>query len=270
MGKVWRQVVVLLFVASGAMAALPAQPSVPLVEEFSREVSRRLQIPEDEQAAYALRLQAALEGAPLRLRSEQFVLLVDRNPRVQAAFLYWGASGRGWSLVGASPVSTGLPGQYEHFTTPLGVFDHSLANPDFRAEGTRNELGFRGYGIKGMRVYDFGWIPSPRGWGDGAMGVMRLQMHATDPDLAEQFLGIAKSAGCVRIPATLNAFMDRHAVLDGDYERAVAMGDPPWVLRPDRTPTATPGRYMVVIDSGRKVRPPWSPLPGTKAGAPDK
>ena len=188
-------------------------------------------------------------------------MLIDRSVNVQAAFIYWGSVAQGWSLVGATPVSTGLPGRYEHFTTPLGVFDHSRANPDFRAEGTKNKLGFRGYGRKGMRVYDFGWVYAPRGWGDGAMGILRLQIHATDPDRAEPRLGTAQSEGCVRISSSLNDFIDRHALLDADYERAVADGTHLWVLRADRTPTSTPGRYLVVVDSVRKERPAWSPLP---------
>jgi hypothetical protein len=99
---------------------------------------------------------------------EQYVLLVDRSASIQAALLMWGSTPAGWSLVGAVPVSTGLPGRFEHFLTPLGVFEHSLANPDFRAEGTRNELGIRGYGRRGARVYDFGWVAAPKGWGDQA------------------------------------------------------------------------------------------------------
>lgn len=139
---------------------------------------------------------------------------------------------------------TGLPGRYEHFTTPLGVFDHSMANPDFRAEGTKNTLGFRGCGRKGMRIYDFGWVDAPRGWGQGEMGVMRLQMHATDPDLSAQRLGTAQSEGCVRVPAKLNDFNDCHALLDADYEHALAGGARLWVLR--------------------AVRPDWPPLPTPK------
>ena len=234
---------------------------VPLVAEFVRDVAPQLLVPDDERLAYALHLQSALAKAQITLASPQFVVLVDRSPNVQAVLLYWGSDERGWNFIGATPVSTGLPGRYEHFLTPLGVFDHSLANPDFRAEGTKNKLGFRGYGVKGMRIYDFGWIESPRGWGDGAMGTLRLQMHSTDPVLAAPRLGTAQSEGCVRIPATLNAFIDRHALLDEDYERAVASGDHLWVLRKDRTPTASPGRYMVVVDTQREVRPDWSPQP---------
>jgi hypothetical protein len=50
-------------------------------------------------------------------------------------------------------------------------------------------------------------------------------MHATDPDYLEQRLGHPASEGCVRIPATMNRFLDVHGVPDADYERA-APGDP--------------------------------------------
>lgn len=243
-------------------AALAATAAfAPLAAEFAAQVRPSLDIPSAEQAAYADRLQVALEHVGTVLASAQFVLLIDRSPRVQAALLYWGSSTQGWHWVGAAPVSTGRPGSFEHFETPLGVFDHHLGNPDFRAEGTKNELGFRGYGRKGMRVYDLGWIWAQRGWGARTMGWMRLQVHATDPELGEPFLGSTRSAGCVRIPATLNDFLDRHAVLDADYEHAVAEGQSLWMLRKDRTPTATPGRYVVVVDSESATRPDWSPLP---------
>ena len=116
----------------------------------------------------------------------------------------------------------------------------------------------------GSRIYDFGWVDAPKGWGDGATSVMRLQMHATDPDHLEQRLGTAQSKGCIRIPAKLNDFIDRHALLDEDYEQEVAHGTHLWVLRADRTPTSSGGRYLVVIDSARDQRPDWSPLPARR------
>ena len=265
-----------LSAAAGLIASPPAPASTPIAESidgsqavplaaaFQLDVTPRLALPLDEVVAYASRLQAALDEAQQPLNTPQFVLLVDRSPNVQAVLVYWGSAGRGWGFVGAAPVSTGLPGRFEHFVTPLGVFDHSMANPDFRAEGTKNKQGFRGYGRKGMRVYDFGWVASPRGWGKGEMGELRLQMHSTDPDLAAWRLGSAQSEGCVRIPATLNDFIDRHGVLDEDYERAVSSGSRLWVLRKDRTPVASAGRYLVVVDSKRDERPAWSPLPSKR------
>ena len=241
-----------------------APEEAPLAAKFQLDVSPILELPFEERLAYAARLKAALDAEQLTLANAQYILLVDRSASVQAALLFWGSAVRGWRFVGATPVSTGKPGRYEHFTTPLGVFDHSMTNPDFRAEGTKNKLGFRGYGVKGMRVYDFGWVKSPRGWGDHAMGVLRLQMHSTDPDLAEPRLGTAQSEGCVRIPASLNAFIDQHGLLDAAYEQAVDDGAHLWVLQADRTPTPYAGRYLVVVDSERKERPAWAPAPATR------
>lgn len=48
---------------------------------------------------------------------------------------------------------------------------------------------------------------------------MRLQMHATDPDLLERRLGSAQSKGCIRIPASLNRLIDCYGVLDAEYKR---------------------------------------------------
>ncbi|HEY4997624.1 MAG TPA: murein L,D-transpeptidase [Usitatibacter sp.] len=245
--------------------ALPARGLRPLdgdlAVDFACEVDMRLEVPEPEQAEYGRRLQDALLAAGLRELAPQHVLLVDRNPNVQAAFLYRLTPGGDWRLAGAVPATTGLPGQYEHFATPLGVFVHSLDNLDFRAEGTLNENGIRGYGRKGLRVFDFGWVGAPRGWGNRAMSVMRLQAHATDPEQLEGWLGKARSKGCIRIPASFDEFIDRRGVLDAEYEAAAAGGRDLWVLRPDRETTRWPGRYLVVIDSARSERPAWSPPP---------
>lgn len=261
----------LAFVAAAARAADPTAPvehPQDFIDVYAREVDRRLALPAAEQQAYGDRLVAALAAAGVEIDRPQWVLLVDRSPYVQAALLWWVAPGGYVGLVGASPVSTGRPGRYEHFETPTGAFAHVTANPDFRAEGTRNANGVRGYGLKGMRVFDFGWVTAPRGWGVPGEQPMRLQMHATDPELLEPRLGQRESKGCVRIPATLNTLLDRHGVLDADYEAAAAAGRAPRVLRADRTPTAWPGRWLVVVDSGRRERPPWSPRPG-EAPPPD-
>ena len=246
--------------AGGPGPSVPPTPP-PLAAEFEQAVSLRLTVPEDAARAYAVRLAAALDEAGVRDESPRFVLLVDRSPQVQALLLYWGSASTAWQLVGATPVSTGLPGRYEHFATPLGVFEHSLFNPDFRAEGTKNDNGIRGYGRKGMRVFDFGWVAAPKGWGDHAVSTMRLQLHATDPDLLERRLGTAQSKGCVRIPAALNDFLDRHGVIDDDYLQAQAEGHRFWVLRADATPTPWAGRHLVVVDSQATERPAWSPAP---------
>ena len=142
---------------------------------------------------------------------------------------------------------------------PTGVFVPSLVNLDFRAEGTENELGVYGYGAKGMRVYDFGWVQATRTRGKRSVSTMRLQMHSTDPRLLGQGLGTAQSLSCTRIPGSLNAFIDRHGILDADYEQGIAAGRRFWVLRRSRSPTPWSGRYLVIVDSLRKTRPVWSP-----------
>jgi hypothetical protein len=250
---------------SGPPAASPAD----LAALFVREVNRRLSVPSDEQADYARRLNEALAQASLSGLAPQYFVVVDRSPPVQAAFIYWRSSNGDGHFIGASPVSTGRPGAFDYFVTPLGVFEHTPAHGDFRAEGTRNKFGVRGYGVRGMRVYDFGWVLGERGWGPPGRSPMRLQMHATDPDLLEHRLGVIHSKGCVRIPATLNLFIDRYGLLDAEYELKASIGARPWVLRADRTPVASPGRYLVVVDSARKSRPAWSPLPSaTRAAKP--
>jgi hypothetical protein len=240
-----------------ALGAYAAEPR-PGPEAFAHQVTMRLEVPQEEQAAYAARLEAALARAAVDDARPQYFLLVDRAANVQAAFVYWRSPEGAWQMIGAAPAATGRPGEYEHFLTPLGAFAHSLANPDFRAEGTKNALGIRGYGVKGMRVYDFGWVEAPRTWGPGGEGLMRLQVHATDPDLLEPILGEWHSKGCIRIPASLNAFIDRYGLLDADYEAAVRAGERMWVLRADREPTPWPGRWLIVVDSERGTRPGWA------------
>jgi hypothetical protein len=73
------------------------------------------------------------------------------------------------------------------------------------------------------------------------------------------------SEGCIRIPASLNVFLDVHGVLDADYEAAEASGQRLWVLKRDRTTIPWPGRNLVIIDSQTPGRPRWSPLPGKRA-----
>src|SRR5258708_40290537 len=86
--------------------------------------------------------------------------------------------------------------------------------------------------------------------GDRGRGDIRLLLHATDPDALERRLGGPASKGCVRIPAAMNRFLDRHGVLDADYERA-AKDDPRFeaVLLRERTPTPLAGNALVIVDS---------------------
>jgi len=230
---------------------------VELARAYEEEVDRRLTLPAEEQERYAALLAAELEKAGYSRLSPQYFVLVDRSRNVQTVMIYWKSTAGDYVFIGASPASTGRPGEFEHFQTPTGVFEHSITNFDFRSEGTKNSNGILGYGVKGMRVYDFGWQQAERGWRKGGESPMRLQMHATDPDLLERQVGSPQSKGCIRIPASLNAFIDRYGLLDADYELAMAEGKNIWVLRPDRKATAWSGRFLVIVDSRRTTQPGW-------------
>lgn len=237
-------------------------------EQFAREVDHLLDVPLADRQGYVQLLQQALTAASLVAMAGQSVVLVDRSPQVQAAMVLVRTQAGGWHWLGATSVSTGKTGTFEHFLTPLGVFAHTLDNPDFRAQGTLNKNHIRGYGLRGRRVFDFGWQLAERGWGDGGSSKMRLQMHATDPRVLEPRLGQVASEGCIRIPATLNVFLNVHGVLDADYEAAAADGEHLWILKPSRQTMPWPGRHMVIVDSQAAERPPWSPLPGAAAALP--
>lgn len=228
-------------------------------EQFAREVDRRLDVPRADQRRYILLLEQALSADALAGSAGQSFVLVDRSPQVQAAMVLVRTQAGGWHWLGAAAVSTGKTGRFKHFLSPLGAFAHSLDNPDFRAEGTFNKHHIRGYGLRGRRVFDFGWQLAERGWGDGGTSKMRLQMHATDPRVLEPRLGRVASEGCIRIPATLNVFLDDHGVLDADYEAAAAGGQRLWILKASRQTMPWPGRLMVIVDSQAVERPAWSP-----------
>ncbi len=245
-------------------AVAPESPAV-WRQRFEAEVDHRLEVPPANQQWYILQLQKTLTDAGRDTPGAQSYVLVDRGEHVQAAMVIVRTPAGAWHWLGATAVSTGKTGKFEHFLTPLGVFAHSLDNPDFRSLGTYNENHIRGYGVRGMRVFDFGWQVAERGWGEGGTSKMRLQMHATDPRLLEPRLGLVASEGCIRIPASLNVFLDVHGVLDADYEAAEASGQRLWVLKRDRTTIPWPGRNLVIIDSQTPGRPRWSPLPGKRA-----
>jgi hypothetical protein len=247
---------------------LSASGAFAMRQVFANEVKRRLAVPQADQQSYGRLLQTALDHAEHGDLANEYVVLVDRSQNVQALFLYFRAkAGDNWSMIGATPVSTGRPGTYDHFITPLGVFWHSPENMDFRAEGTLNEFGIRGYGARDMRIYDFGWADGERGWGKGGISQMRLQMHATDPEKLEPLLGIRHSKGCVRIPAALNVFLDHHGILDADYDARAAEGGSLWILKAKRDATPWAGRYLVIVDTARKTRPAWAPAPGAQVRA---
>jgi hypothetical protein len=202
------------------------------------------------------RAQAAIASRHESILRPQLVVVVDRNPKVQQLRIVLARNGGQWQDLGGSRVSTGETGRRGYYLTPTGVFRHGDAILDWRAAGTFNAQHIRGLGERGMRVWDFGWQETARGWGTGEAGEIRLLMHATDPAYLEQRLGRPASKGCVRIPAAMNRFLDRRGILDADYERA-ARSDRRFaaLLPPDRVPTPLAGDMMIVIDSAEPPRP---------------
>ena len=197
------------------------------------------------------RTRAEIAASGLTIGRPQLLVVVDRNPRVQQMRLILAQPQGEWDDLGGTKVSTGRPGRHDYFLTPAGVFLHTHAILDWRAEGTFNAHHVRGLGENGMRVWDFGWQRAVRGWRSATkVSKMRLLLHATDPETLERRLGRTASKGCIRIPEAMNLFLDRHGVLDADYEEA-ARHNPRFqkVLLSDRTPTPLAGSALVVIDS---------------------
>ena len=187
----------------------------------------------------------------IRIDHAQLILVVDRAAAAQDLAILVARPDRPWEVLGGTHVSTGQQGRFDHYVTPTGVFPHTDAILDYRAEGTLNENGIRGLGVKGMRVWDFGWQMATKGWRrDGEQGEIRMEMHATDPTYLAQRIGRAASQGCIRVPEAMNRFLDRHGVLDADYEHA-AVDDIRYraLLLPGRLPSLLAGDILVVVDS---------------------
>lgn len=250
----------ILFVLSFAPPVNALESALDIKDIYFKSVDRQLILPAEEQRYYAELVLDKLQQGGLNNLSAQYLLMVDRSPLVQAALLFWQSEDAQIELIGASPVSTCKENGYEYFETPVGIFEHTTGNLDFRAEGTKNERGLMGYGDKGMRVYDFGWVTARKTW-TPEMGKMRLQLHSTDQLRLEPMLGIALSMGCIRIPATLNRLLDHYGVLDSNYERARSNKKILAALYSTREPNPWAGKYLIIVDSRRINRPDWSPLP---------
>lgn len=195
---------------------------------------------------------AAITGTNTPIDRPQLLMVVDRNPKVQRLCFVLAMPGNAeWETLGGTPVSTGRAGRKFYYITPTGVFINTPDRLGYRALGTKNENGIRGIGAKGMRVWDMGWHNAVKGWlPTHETGDIRLEIHATDPDFLEQRLGHPASEGCIRIPATMNVFMDRNGLLDAQYEQAASYDGRFRALLPkDRTPTPLAGDALVVVDS---------------------
>jgi lipoprotein-anchoring transpeptidase ErfK/SrfK len=240
--------------------ANPPQPAAPIDVSAEAAQLRGALIDEvphlvvDRQSAaqeWIARTWAAVKASSLAIDRPQLLVVVDRNPRVQQMRLILAQPQGDWDDLGGVKVSTGQVGRYDYFLTPTGVFLHTAAIRDWRAEGTFNAHHVRGLGESGMRIWDFGWQRAIRGWRSRTkISKMRLLLHATDPDNLARRLGRTASKGCIRIPEAMNLFLDRHGVLDANYEQA-AQHNPRFaaILLPDRTPTPLAGNALVVVDS---------------------
>jgi hypothetical protein len=239
-------------VVSDAMSdAVVAREVEQLRAALLRDVPQHAIGSADDDRKWIERARAATDAARLPIDRPQLLVVVDRNPAIQQLRIVLARRDGRWEVIGGSKVSTGQAGRRAYFITPVGVFLHTDGILDYRALGTFNENHIRGLGAKGMRVWDFGWQTAERGWRvERDEAEIRLLMHATDPDYLEQRLGRPASQGCVRIPATMNRFLDVRGVLDADYERA-ARDDVRFraILPAQREPTTLAGNAMVVIDS---------------------
>jgi hypothetical protein len=258
-------------------AAAPLDPGVEartaleagrLRAALAAEVPRRTTCG-DAAAGWIEPARSTVAAAAMIIARPQLLVVVDRNPKVQELCIILARPDAPWLAIGGSKVSTGQAGRRDYYITPTGVFLHTQAILDYRAEGTFNENGIRGLGLKGMRVWDFGWQTAVKGWrADREPGDIRLLLHATDPDYLEQRLGRPASQGCVRVPATMNRFLDRHGVLDASYEQAARTdGRILEILPVDRRPTPLAGDALVVIDSGERSGPTAAVALPSLAGA---
>ncbi|HEY2617581.1 MAG TPA: hypothetical protein VGI78_09610, partial [Acetobacteraceae bacterium] len=162
--------------------------------DIAREVSRLRaaliqEVPQsttdnaDTDRAWISRARAAIAAEPVAIERPQLLVVVDRNPAVEELRIVLAQPDAAWQVIGGSKVSTGQSGRRGYYITPVGVFLHTDGILDYRALGTFNENHIRGLGLKGMRVWDFGWQTADRGWGvDRDPSEIRLLMHATDPD----------------------------------------------------------------------------------------
>jgi lipoprotein-anchoring transpeptidase ErfK/SrfK len=233
-----------------AADALPAAPSETLEQaaeryraKFANAAGRAaVALPEGEEAEDQRLLAEKVANGEIKIDSTQFVVVADVLKSRQNVSI-WLLDPQGQSaLIGAGRTSSGRRGRFDYYLTPDGVFQNLSDNGNFRAEGTKNEHGIRGYGAKGMRIYDLGWQSSFGGWGKMNPAQIRLQMHSTDPTYMESRLGMPDSKGCVRIHQNVNRFIDANGVLDRDFE----LNGKTWPLDPHRVRTAYSGSYIVI------------------------
>lgn len=224
----------------------------PKIQQIMEERRQRL-LTLDQPYFDAVRddVRAQLKATGLRFDSSQYFAWADRNPTAQLILVgFYDASQDRMNFLGADLISSGnLEKGGDYFVTPVGIFENTVDNFGYRAQGTPNQEGWRGLGGKDSRVWDFGYQKSVKKYkGGNTLSEMRLLMHSTDPDKGEPRLGRIDSKGCVRISQYLNRFLDTYAVLDRHYEEWAKTKPDTWLLKKDRQPVGYPGKYLFIGD----------------------
>lgn len=225
---------VLLGVAAAASVPLPALAGVvytphELMEQYARDVTPRLHLPADDVRLYGSIAEWQMCGSGRDMLDPQYLLVIDRNPNVQAALLVWRLWSGSYELVGASPVAAG--------PNPL---DAAQSAGDLLVQVGAN--GRRGR----ARVYEFASAVQLQ---ESASTAVRVQLRSA-PTGDEDRLGAPCPDGCILLPASLVSFLDEYGILDQD-----APG------RTQRHVLPCRGRHLLLVDSERDDRPAWSPAP---------
>jgi hypothetical protein len=93
----------IVLLAPGLAAAQVAGATADARRESIRGLARAAT------ADSAKALATALEASGHSALAPQYVVLVDRSPKVQAVMVFWGSPDGGFEFIGASPASTGQP-----------------------------------------------------------------------------------------------------------------------------------------------------------------
>lgn len=193
--------------------------------------------------------QYMLASKNIELVPGHFFVIVDRGVN-QLLMIIYPHSKDEWELIASSHVSTGKPGRKEHFKTPTGVFQLDGSILDYRAEGTFNQNHIRGIGLKGSRVWDFGWQTTEDWRTQTDTMKIRMEMHATDPANLEYRIGRADSEGCIRIPSKINKLLDINGILDQHPNDLVQEGDRAWkaLLGKNHKYLQSAGDTVIIVD----------------------
>lgn len=209
--------------------------------QYQRDVTPRLQPPADEARLYGGIAELELFNLGQELLEPQYLLVIDVNPHVQAAMLFWRLLPGSYELVGASPVSTSIAGSDS--LVLQGLFEQARTTTRTAACTSRS------CGSGTQRVYDFGWERAGDGVTTARANAMRVQVRAAGRE-AERRLGSPCRDGCILAPSSLVSFLDEYGVLDAGLAGAA-----------QRHVLPCRGRHLLLVDSERDDRPEWSPAP---------